>query len=470
GRPATPRVDPARVAATEARRRRPGAPVRTVPLRAAPARLDLGGPVVDTWAYGGRLPGRAIRVTAGEILRVEFANDLPEPTSVHWHGLAIRNDMDGVPGVTQPYVQPGGRFSYEFTVPDPGTYWLHPHAGTQLDRGLYAPLVVDDPAEPGGYDLDEVVVLDDWLDGVAGRTPDATLAALRRSGSTMMGGGGGMMGGGGMVGGRGVSALLGGPGGHVEYPYHLADGRLAANPRTIAGRPGQRLRLRLVNAASDTAYRVALGGHRFTVTHADGFPVRPVDAGAVLLAMGERLDLLVTLGDGVFPLVAAAEGKSGAAAVVVRTGSGTVPQLGVSPVELGGPVLTGADLAAADRVRLGTARVARTLAVRLGGGMHDFRWTINGRTADHAEPLTVREGELVALDVVNQTMMFHPVHLHGHTFQVGPPGGTRKDTVLVRPAGRMRVVLRADNPGVWMLHCHNAYHAEAGMMTTLAYA
>lgn len=439
---AVPRVDPARVAEVEARRRRADAAVRTVSLRAAPATVDLGGPVVQTWAYGGRVPGPPVRVTAGDVLRVEFHNGLPEPTSVHWHGLAVRNDMDGVPDTTQPAVPPGDRFGYEFTVPDPGTYWLHPHMGLQLDRGLYAPLIVDDPHEPGGYDLDETVVFDDWLDGVAGRSPEVAYAALRRS-TGMMGGGG------------------------VDHPYHLADGRIPASPRTTSGRPGQRLRLRLVNAASDTVYRIALGGHRVTVTHTDGFPVRPVEADAVELAMGERLDLRVALQDGAFPLVAAAVGKAGTARVIIRTGRGAPPVAGL-PAELHGRVATGTELTAADAVRLPAAAVDRTRPVHLGGGMHGYVWTINARTADHAEPLLVTEGERVALDIVNATMSAHPVHLHGHTMQVGS-GGARKDTVVMRPNARLTALLRADNPGAWMLHCHNTYHAEAGMMTVLAY-
>ena len=137
-----------RVAAVEQRRRRLGASVTDVALTAAP----LASAGSQTWAYGGSVPGPEVRVRAGSVLRAAFTNDLPEPTTVHWHGIALRNDMDGVPGVTQPAVAAGKRFDYEFVVPDPGTYFFHPHVGPQLDRGLYAPLIVEDPQEPGGYD------------------------------------------------------------------------------------------------------------------------------------------------------------------------------------------------------------------------------------------------------------------------------------------------------------------------------
>ncbi len=154
-------------------------PVRTVKLTAAESSLDLGGGrTVSSWAYGERLPGQEVRVTAGDTLDLTLANRLPQPTSLHWHGLALRNDMDGVPGVTQDAIRPGEDFAYRFTLPHPGTYWFHPHSGVQQDRGLYAPLVVEDPKEPLAYDREWVVVLDDWVDGVDGSTPDAVLAEL----------------------------------------------------------------------------------------------------------------------------------------------------------------------------------------------------------------------------------------------------------------------------------------------------
>ncbi|HSO03344.1 MAG TPA: multicopper oxidase domain-containing protein, partial [Candidatus Limnocylindrales bacterium] len=140
--------------------------VRQVALVARQVQVDLGGPVVATWAYGDTIPGRPIRVTAGDRVQVAFRNDLPEETSVHWHGLAIHNDMDGVPHVTTDPVPPGGSFDFDFVVPDPGTHWFHPHTGLQLDRGLYAPFLVEDPAEPGAHDLEWVIVLDDWTDGI----------------------------------------------------------------------------------------------------------------------------------------------------------------------------------------------------------------------------------------------------------------------------------------------------------------
>lgn len=455
--------------------RRPGR-AREFTLTARAGQADLGGPAVHTWMYGDAVPGAPIRVKAGEVVRARLVNRLPQQTTVHWHGLALRNDADGVPGVTQPPVEPGGEHVYEFTAAHPGTYWFHPHHGTQLDRGLYAPLVVEDPAEPLGYDEEWVVVLDDWMDGVTG-TPDDVLAEL----TAMSGMTGGHQGHGAtppptpsgtkwphmMM--NAESDLLGGDAGDVYYPHFLLNGRVPAAPATITVKPGAKLRIRLVNAGGDTAFRVALGGHTMTVTHADGFPVEPVETDALLLGMGERYDVLVTLGDGVFPLVALAEGKRGLARGLIRTAaSARAPRPDVRPAELDRRVLGYDALRAAAAVRLAAREPDRTLTLALSGSMAKYDWAINGRKYDPAVIEPIGHGERVRLSFVNRTLMWHPMHLHGHTFALGG-GGARKDTAIVLPGATVHVDFDADNPGVWMIHCHNVYHAEAGMMSLLGY-
>ena len=450
-----------------------------VQLLAAPAAVDLGGRVVKAWAFNGQLPGPELRLRVGQVLRVRLENRLPTATTVHWHGIALRNDMDGVPGITQPPVEPGQGFDYEFIVPDPGTYFYHPHVGLQVDRGLYGPLVVEDPDEPGRYDREAVLVLDDWTLGV-GPTPEQFLARLLRGGmrharmpGMSMAGMGGMHHGTGDMTTGDSRNPLGADAGDVRHPLYLVNGRSPQAPTVLKGRPGERLRLRVVNAAADTAFRLALGGHRLQVTHADGFPVRPVTGDALLIAMGERYDLLVELGDGVFPLVALAEGKQAQAFAVVRTSRGAAPGAGVRPAELDRWLLTVADLEADAAVALGGRPVGRSHRLVLAGDMQRYRWTINGRAHHGGPPLQVREGERVRLLFENRSPMWHPMHLHGHTFQLQRAAnlrpGPRKDTVIVRPAERVAVEFDADNPGRWMVHCHNAYHQAAGMMTTLGY-
>lgn len=497
---------------------------RTVRVRlsAQPDELDLGGRVVRTWAYDGRLPGPTVRARVGDQLEVELANRLPEPTTVHWHGLRIRNDMDGVPHLTQQPIASGESMRYTFTAPDPGTYWLHPHIGLQRERGLYAPLIIDDPHDPGDYDVEFVVVLDDWIDG-AGATPHEVLTALR--GGPMDGGTGGHLDGhmSGDTGGDTGRDMNGQPGmaqyrtavqlgqipdrsetwqyhvppalatpppgtapaspasrlaSHVQFPFYLLNGRLPTAPHTFAAKPGQRARIRLINAAGATVFRVALGGHRLTVTHTDGFPVDPVTVDTLQLASGERYDLRVTLADGAFPLVAVAEGKHAQALGVVRTATGPTPAPTAAPAELAGQLLDLADLRAAPAVRTEHRQPDVSHTAHLTGDMHTFAWRINAETYNHQQPfdgitpLTVHEGQHVQLVLVNQTPMYHPMHLHGHTCTVralGDSVGVRKDTVMVPPGDRLSVDFTADNPGQWLVHCHNAYHMATGMAAMLSY-
>ena len=431
---------------------------RDFTLAARPVQVDLGGRVVSTWAYGDAIPGTGLRATAGDRVAVAFSNDLPAPTSVHWHGLAIRNDMDGVPGVTTPEVPPGGSFAFDFVVPDPGTHWFHPHTGLQLDRGLYAPFIIDDPDEPGSYDHEWVLVLDDWTDGV-GPSPEQILADLQAAGAD-----------GSIMGGMG-RGMMSADGGDVTYPLYLINGRPTNDPDALAAKPGQKVRLRIINAASDTIFDVALAGHDLTVTHTDGYPVNPVTAPALRIGMGERYDATITLADGVFTLVAAPVGKDGLARAIVRTGSGAVPEADYRPTELDGYPLTADALTVAPGASLPARNPDSVQGLALAGSMGPYVWTINGRTYDQTVPLTIHAGQAGRIRIRNHSMMSHPVHEHGHTFQLGPAGGTgpRKDTVLVPPMGAVDVDFAATNPGTWMIHCHNAYHAEAGMMTRLEY-
>jgi multicopper oxidase len=473
-RTATQAVDP--IAAAEAARPHTGRTV-TAALKPGPADIDLGGTVARTLAYNDSVPGPLIRANVGDELAITLTNGLDHPSSVHWHGLALRNDMDGAAPAT-PNIGPTSSFTYRFSSPHPGTYWAHPHTGLDADYGLYLPVVIDDPNEPGDYDAEWIVVLDDWTDGI-GTSPAQLYGGLRpASGPAPDSGMGGMPGMAGMgsvpgIGGVGTSDLLGGDAGDISYPYYLANGRIPAAPTTFTARPGQRIRVRIINAGADTAFRVALAGHRMTVTHTDGFPVVPTEVDALLVGMGERYDVLVTAGDGVFPLVASAEGKNAVARALLSTASGTAPDPGFRPPELQRRVGTVELFTAAPDVLLDTTKVDAQLAAQLSGAMDKYDWTINGQPFEHTVPLTIRQGQHATLTFTNTTMMWHPMHLHGHTFQVikadGSPG-PRKDTVIVQPIQKLAVSLVADNPGVWMMHCHNTYHQEAGMMTSLNYA
>ena len=380
---------------------------------------------------------------------------------------------------------PGGVFRYQFTVPDPGTYWFHPHMGLELDRGLYAPLIVEDPAEPLAYDVEATLMVDDWLDGF-GPTQEQVLAGLRSSGghSGHMTATGSSIGGGGMGGMMGASSgsstattggssgsMMGGLTGDVTYPLHVINGRAPTERDTVTAQAGQRMRLRLINAGSDTAYRVAVAEHRLTVTHADGFPVAPVEVDNVVLGMGERYDVVVTAQSGAFPIVAVPEGKTdpAAEAVLRTTDAAAAPATGTRPAQLVGRPVAYGDLTATPSMQLARRKPDRSETVVLTANATGYVHGIGGKSFPDTAPIVVREGERLRLRIVNDTMMFHPIHLHGHTFQLVNAGAARKDTVIVLPMSAVEVDVQADNPGQWMLHCHNTYHLETGMATVLSY-
>jgi FtsP/CotA-like multicopper oxidase with cupredoxin domain len=428
--------------------------------------VDLAGRVVETVGYNGKLPGPELRVRAGDEMEVRFRDDLGTPTTIHWHGLALRNDMDGVPVMTQSGIAPGESFVYRFVVPDPGTYWFHPHMGLDLDRGMYAPLIVEDPNEPVRYDAEAVLVLDDWLDGIDGASPESTYRALA-SGKAMSGMAG--------MSGMGMGASSGSTSmadlGDVDYPLHLVNGRPRADAPTVLVPASGRIRLRLINAGSDTIYRVAIGGQSMKVTHVDGFPIEPVEVDAVSLSMGERIDVVVAPGSGVWPVLAVAEGKEGASLAWLRAGSGTAaaPTVGDRLAEHDRRLFDVASARATESVALPVASPDRTVDLRLTGSMMDYKWGINGRAFVDHRPVEVAQGERLRIRFRNETSMVHPMHLHGHTFALAGDRGARKDTVLVNPMASVSVDVDADNPGQWMIHCHNTYHLEAGMATSLSY-
>jgi FtsP/CotA-like multicopper oxidase with cupredoxin domain len=465
--PAASNLDAA-IAAAEAARPHTGRTV-TATLTPQPATIDLGGRLARTLAYGDTLPGPLIRANVGDELAVTVANRLDHPTSVHWHGIALRNDMDGATPASA-NIAAGTDFTYRFSLPHPGTYWAHPHTGLDADTGLYFPVIVDDPAEPGNYDAEWIVVLDDWTDGI-GKSPQQIYDDLRGghhmpSMDTMPG----MPGMPGMP--AASSALLGGDAGDVTYPHYLVNGRIPAAPTVFDAKPGQRIRIRFINAGSDTAFRVALAGHAMTVTHTDGYAVVPTEVDALLLGMGERYDVIVTAGDGVFPLVALAEGKNALGRALLSTGAGTPPGADFQPPELNGRVGTVDMFTATPAAGLGPANSDVDLAIDLTGSMMQYDWGINGKPYPDNPPLTIKQGQRATLRFTNSTAMWHPVHVHGHTFQMIKPDGSlgaRKDTVIVLPQQKVSAVLVADNPGDWMIHCHNTYHQDAGMMTSLNY-
>jgi FtsP/CotA-like multicopper oxidase with cupredoxin domain len=431
---------------------RPEVPVREFRLVAQESDIEVApGRMWRTWTYNDQAPGPRLRVKQGERLRVILENRLAQPTTIHWHGVPVPNNMDGVPELTQDSVMPGEQFVYEYTAEVPGTYFYHSHVGLQLDRALSGSLVIDPAEETLSSDADLTLVLDDWLT----ITPEAAMAAMSQPGRM-----GGMM-----------SRSTDPP-----YAGYLLNGRITAGSELLRVARGQRIRLRFINAGGATTFRCGLEGHRLEVTHADGQPVLPVLVDTIVLGAGERYDVIVTADNpGSWPLVAGPVDSVVPGVVVpfVYAGSqgGLTPPVVWPPKLRAGRVLRYADLqpldADAPETRTGPAR---TIPLELAGGMMGGSvWTINGQAYPHASPFEVERDERIRFSMFNRSMVRHPMHLHGHFFRFVDPVSGRatgpvKDTVLVEPMmGRAEVEWVADNPGRWFLHCHNAYHMEAGM-------
>lgn len=435
---------------------------RELRLTAAPARAKLVGtdhPATDVWAYNGAIPGPTLRFRQGDRARIAVENRLAQPTSIHWHGLRVPNAMDGVPGLTQPPIAPGETFTYEFDLDDAGTYWYHPHANSaeQVGRGLAGAIVVEE-LQPPPVDRDLVWVLDDWrLDRGARITDDF---------------------------------------GHPRDASHA--GRLGntvtlngAVPESLEVRAGERIRLRLVNVANARIFGLRFEGHVPYVIARDGQPVDPHAAlgAAVVIAPGERCDLIADM-----------HGDSGERFAVIDA---FYPRAAYRLIELiyvaapGGaraPAAPPARLADNPWKRPDVARARRERIVIEGGMMGGFRgarldgrqldaptlfqhgkmWALNGEVAgDHhhmAPLLTMRRDDSVVVELVNDSVWHHPMHLHGIFFEVlsvdgmVAPRREGRDTLTLAPRSRAEIAFRADAPGDWMFHCHILEHQDSGLI------
>jgi FtsP/CotA-like multicopper oxidase with cupredoxin domain len=397
--------------------------------------------------YEGQFPGPELRVQEGDVLSVELTNDLQEETTIHWHGVPVPNPVDGVPNVTQDPIASGSTFTYTFRAEPAGTYFYHSHVGLQLDRGLLGPLIIEESDPHVEYDREYVVIVDDYLSGEP-RLPSDSNGGM---------GGGGMGGGGGMM-------------GDIRPPYEglLINGRLPEDPQTFDVAEGDRIRFRFVNASSATVFGVRIAGHEMTVTHADGQPVEPVDADSFVFGAGERYDVVVeaTNPGRWFVQADALDGNEPPARAVVEyesTGGSGTPQ---TPSSSSNRLQYG-DLRALSSLDGVSDDPDRTFDLTLSRGRGEYVWTIDGQAYPDADPLNIRPGEHVRIRMTNQSPVVHPMHLHGHFFQVG---NAVKDTVIV-PGHRGQVTLdfHADNPGRWLFHCHNLYHLDAGMARVVRY-
>ncbi|MCJ7593274.1 MAG: multicopper oxidase family protein [Desulfobacterales bacterium] len=439
--------------------------IREFRLSASRTKVNLGsGPDFRAWTYNGQVPGPEIRVKEGEIIRVFLKNDLPEETSIHWHGVPVPNPMDGVPGVTQKGVMPGETFVYEFEARPAGSYFYHSHAGYQLDQGLYGALIIEPAGERGSHDREYTLQLEDWVMRDGGGTADTR----RRAAMGMMRG---------MMGRGRASGQAEGPLLEPIYDGYAVNGRLYPHIDPLVVAKGERVKLRLLNPSSSTIYDLRLAGHSLIVTHVDANPIKPMVTDILRIGMGERYDVEFVADNPGTWLLAAREQGYGEGRLRIP-----ITYKGIQTKEPTPPLFSG-NLRFAyywdfkslyPHQETSSNRVDRAFSQTLSGGMHSPYWTINGQVYPRAEALSVREGERVRIGYSNRSMMPHPMHLHGHFFKLVNPrlperDWISKDTIIVNPMQNMEIEFMADNRGKWFHHCHNLYHMVAGMANVVNY-
>ncbi|HTI03010.1 MAG TPA: multicopper oxidase family protein [Acidisoma sp.] len=419
----------------------------------------------------GRL---GLTLTPGEAFHVELENRLAEKTIIHWHGQLPPWQQDGFPWPETPPLAPGARASYNY-APIPGTFWMHSHQGMQEQRLLTAPLIVRSTEEMQ-EDRQEVVLM---LHDFSFRPPEEILAGLIGSQAADAPAGNAMSMNMNMNMAKPAVQSSGSPSmdlNDVDYDAFLANERTLADPAVIPVERGGRIRLRVINGASSSAFWLDLGRLSGKVVAVDGHGVAPIEGSRFPLSIAQRLDILVDLpaSGGAFPVFALLEGSVRRTGVVLRS-----PDASVARLDPHAPAMTPAvDNSLERQLRalhpLPDRQADQRARFLLDGGMHPYHWTLNGETWPQVQPLMVRPQSRVEIDLVNRSMMAHPMHLHGHAFQVVAIGGKRvagaiRDTVLVEPDSSLRIAFDAGNPGRWAFHCHNLYHMMTGMMTEVRY-
>jgi CopA family copper-resistance protein len=528
--------------------------------------VNITGRERTAMAINGSVPGPILRWREGEEVTLHVANRLNEPTSIHWHGVIVPNTMDGVPGISFEHIRPAETFTYRFTVKQSGTYWYHSHSGLQEQAGVYSPLIIDPTnPEPFRYDREYVIMLSDWTD----ENPDNVLAKLKKQSGYYN------------FNKRTVFDFfqdVDRKGWRTTLSDRLAWGRMRMDPTDIADvtgytytflvngqppranwtaffKPGERVRLRFINAASMTYFDLRIPDLKMEVVQADGQNVEPVVVDEFRLAVSETYDVIVEpREDRAYTIFAETMDRSGYARGTLAPGAGMaapIPAMRPRPIrtmadmgmvagahgveskspaqekqasmpgmdhgamgqgEMGavpdttsseGPMVThgpethgrgNSMVAMMPRGRLhepgaglentGTRVLAysdlralepgydrrtpeREIELHLTGNMDRYIWGFNGKKDAESEPIRLRYGERLRVVLVNDTMMEHPIHLHGMWMELDNGNGEhnpRKFTINVKPGERLSFIMTADALGAWPVHCHLGYHMAAGMM------
>ena len=457
---------------------------------APPLRLGIVSRTLEVNGKAARVFGLAqpdgtqgVRLDAGATFDVDLVNEINEPTMIHWHGLTPPWRMDGVPDNPMPLIKPAETVRYEFPVGAGGTHWMHAHT-LQEQNLLAAPLIVRTAADRERDEQEVVILLHDFS-----FTPAEELLARLKSGqghaeqaAPPPQRGGGMAGmdhsamGGGNMGNMSMPGMpsmqMGGMDlNDIDYDAYLANDRTLDDPEVVRVENRGRVRLRIINGATATAFTIDTGAVRGTLVAVDGQPVRPIVDTKFPISMGQRLDITLELprGERAFPILALREGAVERTGVVLATTGATVQRIAAAGSAAGPIVGNGLERRLRGVNPLAVRAADRRIQITLTGQMQSYVWGMEGATNMRA-----RQGERIEIAMRNSSMMSHPMHLHGHHFQVTNVNGAAiagavRDTVLVPPGETLTFVFDADNSGRWPLHCHHLYHMASGMMEFVDY-
>jgi len=437
--------------------------------------IEVNGKSASVYAIRQPDGTAGLTTAVGRQFRVRVENQLDVPSLIHWHGMTPPWQQDGVPGVSGPPIPAGGSADYDFPLRFGGTFWMHSHEGLQEQLLLAAPLIIhDDRDEPGQQEV--VMKLHDFS-----FTPPEEIYASLRTPKKMVGMAGdhaAAMGGG--MGGMAMPAKSGAATpdlNDVTYDAFLANDRTLADPDIVKVEPGGRVLLRVINGSAMSNFHLDLGALGGELIAVDGFRVRPVTARRFPVAVAQRLDIRLAIprGAAAHPVLAILEGTARQTGIVLVAGAGAVTRMPDATARPSPALSLDLERSLRAVTPLAPRKVDRVHNVGLTGDMAAYVWSINNVAwTKNVPPLPVAEGERVELVMTNKTGMAHPMHLHGHEFQVVEIDGKRfpgavRDTVLVRPNGRVVVAFDANNPGWWAFHCHLLYHQAGGMFTTIRY-
>lgn len=444
---------------------------------APPLRLDIVSRTLEVNGKAARVFGlsqpdgtQGVRLDAGASFDVDLVNEIDEPTMIHWHGLTPPWRMDGVPDNPMPLIRPTETVRYAFPVGAGGTHWMHAHT-LQEQNLLAAPLIVRTAADRERDKQEVVILLHDFS-----FTPAEELLARLKSGqghgeqtNTPVPRQGGM---------AGMPMMDHSAMGHrnmdlndIDYDAYLANDRTLDDPEVVRVENRGRVRLRIINGATATAFTIDTGAVRGTLVAVDGQPVRPIVDTKFPISMGQRLDIMLELprGERAFPVLALREGAVERTGLILATAGATVQRIATSAPAAGAIVGNALERRLRAVNPLAARAADRRIQITVTGQMQSYVWGMDG-----AADMRTRQGERVEITMRNASMMSHPMHLHGHHFQVTNVNGAAiagavRDTVLVPPGETLTFVFDADNAGRWPLHCHHLYHMAAGMMAFVDY-